>query len=163
MKTGIWILGDQLWTGQAALSSCEQEKTQTPVILIESHNYGQKRPYHRQKLILIWSAMRHFASELRSLGWQVTYAIADNFEIPLLNWIKQNEIDELQVMTPNDRPFKELIQNLQLGCTLTFIPNNHFLWSTAEFQNWASSRKRLLMEDFYRQGRKQFNILMESH
>ena len=29
MTTGIWVLGDQLWTGQAALSSCEAEKSQT--------------------------------------------------------------------------------------------------------------------------------------
>lgn len=53
MVTGIWVLGDQLWTGQAALSSCEKAKKQTPVILIESPNYARARPYHRQKLVLI--------------------------------------------------------------------------------------------------------------
>ncbi|MDJ0575207.1 MAG: cryptochrome/photolyase family protein [Xenococcaceae cyanobacterium MO_234.B1] len=161
MTIGIWVLGDQLWTGQAALSSCEEEKTQTPVILIESRHYAQKRPYHSQKLVLVWSAMGHFAEELRSVGWQVTYEIAENFEPALGKWIKQNRISELRVMTPNDRPFIQLIQNLQLECSVTLIPNNHFLWSETEFQEWANSRKRLLMEDFYREGRKRFNILMD--
>jgi len=43
MVTGIWVLGDQLWTGQAALSSCEKAKKQTPVVLIESPNYARAR------------------------------------------------------------------------------------------------------------------------
>ncbi len=138
MTIGIWVLGDQLWTGQAALSSCEAEKTQTPVILIESRHYARKRSYHSQKLVLVWSAMRHFAEELRSAGWQVTYEVTDHFEPALLNWIEQNEIGELRVMTPNDRPFTQLIQNLQLDCSLKLIPNNHFLWSKTEFQEWAN-------------------------
>ncbi|MGK7873952.1 MAG: cryptochrome/photolyase family protein [Xenococcaceae cyanobacterium] len=163
MTIGIWILGDQLWSGQAALSNCEQEKTQTPVILIESRHYVQKQPYHRQKLTLVWSAMRHFAEELRSLGWPVTYEIADEFKTSLLNWIEKNRIDEVRVMTPNDRPFLQLIKNLQFSCPITFVPNNHFLWSAAEFQEWAYSRKRLLLEDFYREGRKRFNILMDGN
>ena len=163
MKTGIWVLGDQLWTGQAALSSCDSEREQTPVILISSRSYARQRPYHRQKLVLVWSAMRHFAAELRSAGWPVTYEIADNFETPLLSWIQRNKIAEVRVMTPNDRPFAQLIKNLSLSCPINFVPNNHFLWSAAEFQDWANSRKRLLMEDFYRQGRQRFQILMEGN
>ena len=163
MAIGIWILGDQLWTGQAALSSCETAKKQTPVILIESRNYARQRPYHRQKLVLIWSAMRHFAEELRSAGWPVTYEIADDFQIPLKDWIDRHKITEVRLMNPNDRPFFQLIKKLELGCPITFVPNNHFLWSREDFQQWANSRKRLLLEDFYRQGRKRFKILMEGN
>ncbi|MEB3309616.1 MAG: cryptochrome/photolyase family protein [Snowella sp.] len=161
MTTGIWILGDQLWTGQAALSSCKEVKNQTPVILIESHNYARQRPYHQQKLVLLWSAMRHFAEELRLAEWSVTYKIANDFETPLKDWIKSNNITEIRVMIPNDRPFRQLIKNLQLGCLITFVANNHFLWSQQDFQQWANSRKNLLLENFYREGRKRFNILME--
>jgi deoxyribodipyrimidine photolyase-related protein len=163
MATGIWILGDQLWTGQAALSSCETAKKQAPVILIESRNYARKRPYHRQKLVLIWSAMRHFAEELRSDGWTVTYEIADDFQTPLKDWINNHKITEVRLMDTNDRPFFQLIKNLELGCPITFVPNNHFLWSQEDFQQWANSRKRLLLEDFYQQGRKRFKILMEGN
>ncbi|HEY9663315.1 MAG TPA: cryptochrome/photolyase family protein, partial [Allocoleopsis sp.] len=73
MTIGIWILGDQLWAEQAALQSCAEQKSQTPVILIESAQHVRQRPYHQQKLVLVWSAMRHFAAELRQAGWNVTY------------------------------------------------------------------------------------------
>ncbi|MFM7363452.1 MAG: cryptochrome/photolyase family protein [Cuspidothrix sp.] len=157
---GIWILGDQLSLQQSALKSCHHQ-TNTPVIFIESLNHIKIRPYHRQKLVLIWSAMRHFAEELAQLQYVVTYKIATDFQTALKEWIKINQITELRVMIPNDKPFTQIIQNLQLPCAITLIPNNQFLWSTTEFTNWAKSRKRLLMEDFYREGRRRFQILME--
>ncbi|MEH1976280.1 MAG: cryptochrome/photolyase family protein [Nostoc sp.] len=160
MTIGIWILGDQLWVKQAALESCFHQEN-VPVILIESLHHVQVRPYHRQKLVLLWSAMRHFAQELQQLKYSVTYKIAEDFATPLQEWIKENKITQLRVMTPNDLPFTQMIQNLELFCPITLIPNNHFLWSTEEFNNWASGRKRLLMEDFYREGRRRFQILME--
>jgi len=162
MTTGIWVLGDQLWIGQAALASCETVKGQTPVLLIESRNYARQRRYHRQKLVLVWSAMRHFAAELRAAGWPVSYAMAEDFETPLRSWIREYQITELQVMQPNDRPFAQLIDQLQLNCSIRYLPNNHFLWSTDAFHTWARGRKRLLLEDFYRAGRKRFGILMQA-
>ena len=160
MNIGIWILGDRLCKNQLSLQNNQAKKSDTPVILIESSNYVKQRPYHQQKLVLVWSAMRHFAEELKIDGWQVTYAIAEDFVTPLQNWIKEHQITELQITEPCDRPFLKLIQNLDLNCQLNFLPDNHFLWSKAEFKTWAQSRKRLLMEDFYRQGRKKFNLLM---
>ncbi|MDJ0737621.1 MAG: cryptochrome/photolyase family protein [Nostocaceae cyanobacterium] len=75
--------------------------------------------------------------------------------------VEENQITELRVMEPNDIPFLEVIGNLELGCDITLVPNNHFLWSREDFQNWTKNRKRLLMEDFYREGRKRFQVLME--
>ena len=160
MTVGIWVLGDQLWQGQSAIASCEADKEDTPIILIESLSHVQERRYHKQKLILIWSAMRHFAEELAAEGWQVTYKTANDFATPLKEWVKAESITELRVMEPADRPFAELLANLDLSCELVQTPNNHFLWTTDEFEKWASSRKSLLLESFYREGRKRFEILM---
>ena len=144
MAVGIWVLGD------------------TPVLMIESLDYVQQRPYHFQKLVLVWSAMRHFATTLQQEGWPITYAIATDFQSALQDWLAQNNIHELWVMTPNDRPFVTYIQTLELvDCQLKLLDNNHFLWSRTEFQEWATKRKRLVLEDFYRAGRKKFNILMD--
>ncbi|UBF28867.1 cryptochrome/photolyase family protein [Kovacikia minuta CCNUW1] len=160
MAIGVWVLGDQLWVEQAALHSCAAQLQQTPVILIESLHHVQSFPYHLQKLVLVWSAMRHFAEELRQAGWQVTYRQTEDFQTPLVEWIETQQITELRIMAPNDRPFLGLIQSLQLPCQVTLVPNNHFLWSEDEFHQWAKSRKRLLMEDFYREGRRRFQVLM---
>ncbi|MEM8830962.1 MAG: cryptochrome/photolyase family protein, partial [Cyanobacteria bacterium P01_G01_bin.19] len=61
MKIGIWILGDRLNQKQLSLANNQNNQEQTPVITIESSNYVRQRPYHQQKLVLVWSAMRHFA------------------------------------------------------------------------------------------------------
>ncbi len=158
MTIGVWILGDQLWQHQAALQSCS---TEAPILLIESSQHVRERPYHRQKLVLVWSAMRHFAQELRQAGRAVTYEIAPDFVIPLTRWVQQQQITELRVMVPHDRPFLGFLKSLELPCMLTLVPNNHFIWSASEFQQWAKGRKTLLMETFYRAGRKRLNILME--
>jgi len=160
LTTGVWVLGDQLWAGQSALQSCANQHKQTPVIFIESLSHAQELPYHLQKLVLVWSAMRHFAEELRDCGWSITYTQAENFKTPLIDWIQQHQITQLCVMTPTDRPFYKLIQKLDLPCKVTFTPSNRFVWSDEEFKQWASSRKRLMMEDFYREGRRRFDILM---
>ncbi len=161
MKTGIWILGDQLGHKQAALAKVSN----VPVIMIESLQHVKTRPYHKQKLVLIWSAMRHFAAELSQQGYDVTYKITEDFAQPLQDWVKANGITEILVMKPADRPFIKLIQDLEtqlssLQCKITLVPNNHYLWQPEEFQNWAKGRKNLLLEGFYREGRKKFNILM---
>lgn len=123
MTIGVWVLGDQLWAGQSALESCLQQHQQTPVIFIESLAHAGQLPYHLQKLVLVWSAMRHFAAELRSLGFPVTYAQSQDFNTPLLQWIEQYQITELRVMTPTDRPFATLIQKLNLTIQVTFTPS----------------------------------------
>jgi deoxyribodipyrimidine photolyase-related protein len=160
MTIGVWILGDQLNQEQSALQSVSNKKN-IPIIFIESLKHVKVRPYHKQKLVLIWSAMRHFAEELCQLEYAVTYKKAEEFSQPLEEWIKENNITELRVMMPADKPFLQLIQSLNLSCQINVIPNNHFLWQPSEFQEWAKKRKRLLMEDFYREGRRRFNILMK--
>lgn len=161
MTIGIWVLGDQLWQGQAALQSRAGQSENTPVILIESLGWVRLRPYHKQKLVLVWSAMRHFAAELREAGWPVTYETVEDFESPLVRWIEANGITELRVMTPGDRPFLHLIQSLNLPCDLSLLPNNHFLWQDGDFADWAKGKKNLLLEYFYREGRQRFGVLME--
>jgi deoxyribodipyrimidine photolyase-related protein len=157
MALGVWILGDQLWLAGSALASVD---TSVRVILIESLAQARARPYHKQKLVLVWSAMRHFAATLREQGYAVDYYEAEEFQPPLQTWIQQNNITELRLMAPVDKPFATLIGSLALPCELKILENNQFLWTKTEFNHWASGRKRLLMGDFYRECRKRYGILM---
>lgn len=161
MTTGIWILGDRLSLQHAALQQRDNSKSETPVFFVEALSQAKKRRYHAQKLVLVWSAMRHFAEELRAVGWPVSYEISEDFWEPLQIWIATQEIDRLLVMQPSDRAFACELCDRDLGCELEILPESLFLWSAAEFQNWASGRKRLILEDFYREGRRKFNLLMD--
>ena len=161
MTVGVWVLGDQLWQAQAAIAAQAAPSDNCKILLVESTAWSQRRPYHYQKLVLVWSAMRHFAAELQAKGWTVVYCRGETFGAELNSMIEAEGITELQVMEPSDRPFRQAIENLKLPCPLTWIPNNHFLWSRSEFSAWADPYKQLRMENFYRAGRKRFGILME--
>lgn len=164
MTIGIWILGDQLHLDQAAIASVKtlQSPPETPVLMVESHRWVQQRNYHKQKLVLVWSAMRHFAAELTAAGYPVTYFETDTFASALPRFISDTHIRELRVMDPADLPMRSRLVELasSLDCKIAHIPNNHYVWTHQEFGDWAASRQRLVMEDFYRAGRKRFQILM---
>jgi deoxyribodipyrimidine photolyase-related protein len=162
MTTGVWILGDQLSQSGAALATVAAGDPAVPVILIESLAHVRLRPYHQQKLVLVWSAMRHFAQELRNEGYIVHYCEAEDFQAPLQDWIQHRGITELRVMAPVDKPFAQLLATLEIPCDIQIFDNNQFLWSEPEFRQWAGGRKRLLMEDFYRACRKRYGTLMDS-
>jgi len=170
MSPGVWVLGDQLSVQQAALSALEtrlgvsQARSSVRVLLIECSGVVRWRAYHRQKLVLVWSAMRHFAAELEAAGWQVDYRQTGSFSEALLSWQAEHSIGELHVMEPAERPFRDAID--QLGARagmppLVWHPSNAFLWSRDDFAAWARPYKQLRMELFYREGRRRFGVLMD--
>ena len=180
MSSGVWILGDQLSLQQAALLSLEQQlgahkaRQQCRVLLIETTGVLAWRGYHRQKLVLVWSAMRHFAAELIEAGWQVDYREASSFSDTLRQWSNEHGISELHVMEPAERPFRDAITRLWQGepphsdCAATrtlpdlvWHDSNAFLWNRADFAAWAKPYKQLRMELFYREGRRRFGVLMD--
>ena len=159
MTIGIWVLGDQLNAGQSALAGVDP--TQARVVLVESASVLDRRAYHRQKMVLVWSAMRHFAEELRAAGWQVDYLESRQFSSALLTWVERTGIHELRVMEPADRGFRRSIEALKLPVPLRWIESNAFLWSRQEFGAWAEGYKQLRLELFYREGRRRFGVLVE--
>ncbi|MGL6133698.1 MAG: cryptochrome/photolyase family protein, partial [Prochlorococcaceae cyanobacterium] len=161
---GIWVLGDQLSLTQSALGALEPGSAR--VLLLESESALRQRRCHRHKLVLVWSAMRHFADELRAAGWTVDHRQVESFRHGLAAWIGEHAIDELQLMEPAERPFRAAIVGAlsALGSEapqLVWQPSNAFLWSREAFAAWARPYKQLRMELFYREGRKRFGVLMD--
>jgi len=159
MTVGIWVLGDQLNAAQSALVGADPSTAR--VLLVESASVLQRRAYHRQKLVLVWSAMRHFAEELRAAGWTVDHVESESFGAAVRDLIATGGISELRVMEPADRGFRQAIEALQLPVPLQWIPSNAFLWSREEFAAWAQGYKQLRLELFYRESRRRFGVLME--
>ncbi|QVL54231.1 MAG: cryptochrome/photolyase family protein [Cyanobium sp. M30B3] len=164
---GIWILGDQLSPDHPALQAQEAElgragaRARCRVLLIESSSVLAWRRYHCQKLVLVWSAMRHFATEMRAAGWTVDHLEAGSFAEALTGWIDQHGISALAVMEPAERPFRQAIERLNLPVPLHWHRSNAFLWSREEFAAWARPYKQLRLELFYREGRRRFGVLMD--
>ena len=62
----VWILGDQLLAQHPALLAAEKDapRDHIRVLLIESRCRTTRMNYHRKKLALLFSAMRHYALDL---------------------------------------------------------------------------------------------------
>jgi deoxyribodipyrimidine photolyase-related protein len=165
MSAGIWILGDQLHGAQAALAHVRPGEAR--VVLIASSSVLHHLAFHRQKLVLVWSAMAHFAAELRAAGWEVDLLETDSFSGALAHWCASHGIAELHLMEPADRPFRASIERAvnrisgHSSLQLVWHPSNAFLWSRAEFAAWADRYRQLRLELFYREGRRRFGVLMQ--
>jgi deoxyribodipyrimidine photolyase-related protein len=164
---GIWILGDQLTAEHPALRElverfgAAEARRRCRLLLIESRSVLAWRRYHRQKLVLVWSAMRHFSAELRADGWCVDHRQTATFADAVRPWIDEYGVRELHVMEPAERPFRAAIERLNLPVLLRWHASNAFLWSREAFADWARPYKQLRMENFYREGRRRFCVLMD--
>lgn len=69
----LWLLGDQLSHDGTTLADTER------VLMIESWAFADRKPYHPQKLTLVFAAMRHFRDELRERGIAVDYYETETF------------------------------------------------------------------------------------
>ncbi|MEM9707002.1 MAG: cryptochrome/photolyase family protein, partial [Pseudomonadota bacterium] len=68
----IFVLGDQLSHGLASLKAGDPDAD--IVVMGELTEEATYVRHHKKKLVFIFSAMRHFAEELRDAGWEVDYA-----------------------------------------------------------------------------------------
>lgn len=69
----VWLLGDQLHPEHHVLDGADR------VVLVEATAFADRRPYHPQKLGLVFAAMRHARDRLRDTGYDVAYRRADTF------------------------------------------------------------------------------------
>jgi len=111
----IPIFADQL---SQALSSLSASDPQDSVVLImEVAHEAQHVPHHRTKLVFLFSAMRHFAQELREAGWTVDYVQltdSDNsgdFTGEVKRALTRHDISAIRVCEPSVYRVLELVKS----------------------------------------------------
>ena len=70
------VLGDQLTRGLSALA--DLDPAADTVLMAEVTEEATYVRHHKQKIVLVLSAMRHFADELRAAGVRVDYVRLDD-------------------------------------------------------------------------------------
>lgn len=167
MTTLIPILGDQLSHDLAALKSAD--KSDTIVLMMEVAAEATYVRHHQKKIAFLFSAMRHFADELRDAGWTVDYVALDDpangqdFETEVTRAAARHDAGNIVTVEAGEW---RVLDSQQRWGTLTglpcaIIPDDRFLFSRADFADWAHDRKRFVMEDFYRLMRRNTGILMD--
>ncbi|EMA07110.1 cryptochrome/photolyase family protein [Haloferax denitrificans] len=153
----VWVLGDQLDPSAAPLQSDDR------VLMIEAYAFGDRLPYHPQKLALVFSAMRHFRDDLRDRGYEVTYLQAETFGEGLDRYFDAAPGDDLVVLDPPSHGAGERLRDLvsARGGSLTLVENDLFLTTPADFDDWAGDADSYRQEQWYRHARRETGVLMD--
>ncbi|MGZ6793017.1 MAG: cryptochrome/photolyase family protein, partial [Mycobacteriales bacterium] len=142
--TTRWLFGDQL--GPQFLDGGPAQ----PVLMVEARSVFSRRRWHRAKAHLVLSAMRHRAAEL---GDRCTYLRTGTYGEALA----QVE-GPLTVVQPTSRAADAFVRSRGIEV----LPGDRAFATTREdFAAFATGRKRLLMEDFYRWQRTRFDLLLD--
>jgi deoxyribodipyrimidine photolyase-related protein len=161
----FWILGDQLQHDHPALEAAGRDDL---LLFIESRARGAHLRYHTHKLVLIYSAMRHYAAALQAAGRTVAYHRledgGESYADALEAMVRRHRITTLVVMRPSEWAMREALPKLarRVGVTLEVLPSNQFLVPDEAFAKWAGKRKHLLMADHYQTQRKRLGILLDA-
>ena len=160
------VLGDQLSTKLAALADIGPHDT---VLMVEVERECTYVRHHKQKIVLILSAMRHFAEALRARGDSVRYVTLDDpdntqsFRGEVVRAAHALRPSRIVVTEPGEWRVLEDMRAWQdeAGCPVEILSDDRFLCSTADFRHWAESRRSLRMEFFYRDMRRRTGLLMD--
>ena len=159
----LLVLGDQLTLDIAAIKKADKSKDY--IIMAEVDAEAEYVKHHPKKIAFIFSAMRHFATRLRTLGWKVLYSEIDDPENSqniigeVLRYAEKVDADELVVTKPGEWRLIKVLEDIPLKVAI--LEDDRFIASHAEFENWASDKKTLRMEFFYREMRRKTNLLMD--
>ncbi len=163
----VLVLGDQLQADSAAFENFDSNRD--AVLMVEARHEAQYVPQHKSRLVLFFSAMRHFRDELVDRGLRVHYSELDDrnnrgsFGEELERWINKTRPESVSVVQPGDHRVCETLKRYakHAGFTLQILKDNHFLSQPEDFEAFAEGRKSLLLEHFYRQMRNKTGTLMK--
>lgn len=164
-KTLRFILGDQLTRAIATLDGVARGDV---VLMAEVDAEARYVPHHGQKIVLILSAMRHFAARLRAEGIAVDYVRLDDpgntgsFSGELARAVARHRPSRIVVTEPGEWRVREMMAGWAeaLGLPVESREDDRFFCSRADFARWAKGRETLRMEFFYRDMRRRTGFLM---
>ena len=167
MKTLRVILGDQLSFDVAALKDIDRAKDH--VLMMEVVGECTSVKHHKQKIILILSAMRHFAQALRDDGITVDYVALDapdnsgHFTGEVERAIKRLKPQRLVVTAPSEWRVLKEVEGWQalFGLPVDVLDDDRFFATPQRFARWAQGKRTWRMEYFYREMRVEHDLLME--
>lgn len=162
------IMGDHLTRGIAALRDVSQQDV---ILMMEILSEIELVPHHKQKIVLVLSAMRHFAQALRDEGLNVDYVRLEdpdntqNFSGEVMRAVARYRAERLVVTMPGEWRVGQIVKSWRaaLDIPVEVRADDRFLCGVKEFRRWASARRALRMEYFYRYMREKTGLLMEGH
>jgi deoxyribodipyrimidine photolyase-related protein len=167
VATLIPVLGDQLSPFLASLRGVGRRDA--VVLMAEvAEETGYVR-HHKQKIAMIFSAMRHFARALEQAGWTVDYVRLNDpgnsgsFTGEVARAITRHAPSAIRIVEAGEWRVRQMLEGWQdrFGLPVEILPDDRFLSTIDGFQEWAAGRATLTMEYFYRDMRRRHGVLMD--
>ena len=166
----IYVPYDRLHDGVGPMAESSPEDT--IVVMMESRAKGTRRPYHKKKLTLVLSAMRHFALEQGERGCRVVYGSSPtSFADGLLELQDKWQWKELIVNRPAERELRIELRNAEeRGLRICTVADTAWLSTREDFEavfggfqleKNVGGKRQYLMDRFYRSMRTKTGFLMQ--
>lgn len=160
------ILCDQL---SFEISSLVDIKNTDTVLMCELKQELTYVEHHPKKIAFLLASMRHFAQELIKNKIKVKYIKLDdlnntqNLTDEVKRAIKELNVKNIIITEPSEYRLKKIIESWPelLNIKIEILTDNRFFCSIQKFLSFAKNKKQLRMEYFYREMRKNYNILMQ--
>jgi len=161
-----FVLGDQLSRTVAALRGLDAAAD--TVLMAEVWDEATYVRHHPKKIAFLFSAMRHFADDLRRDGVRVDHVRLDDagntgsFRGELIRAVRRHRPDRIVVTFPGEWRVFDDMQGWEAACgvPVEIREDDRFFCSVARFRAHAAGRRQLRMEFFYREMRRDHGILL---
>ena len=165
MKKLRLILGDQLNKQHSWFLETDKDVI---YCLFEMRQETDYVKHHIQKVVGFFAAMRNFAEELKATNHAVVYfTINDkkntqNLVQNLSALIKENNIRKFEYLAPDEYRLNEQLKGFSkdLNMDSEVFSTEHFYTEREDLEFFFKGKKQFLMENFYRNMRKKYQILM---
>jgi deoxyribodipyrimidine photolyase-related protein len=144
----------------------EQVAADTGIVLVESTAKALRRPYHKKKLVVLISNMRHFAMEQQARGVSVLYHFsASSHGQALIDVQRSHRLPVLSCTVPAERELRiDLHAAQKSGLALNLVEDPAWASTSQDFTEIYGAYqpgKSYVMDRFYRRMRQKTGVLME--
>ncbi|MEY4668850.1 MAG: hypothetical protein RL518_1549 [Pseudomonadota bacterium] len=160
------ILGDQLNINHSWFS---EDPSVAEYVLMEVREEATYVNHHIQKIIAFFLAMRAFTKNLQDRGFKVRCISLDDpsnrhtFAGNIESLVSSGAYASFEYQTPDEYRVAQALKHVssQLPVPSREVDSEHFLTSPEFFQGVFKGHKRYVMELFYREVRRRYDLLME--
>ena len=160
------LLGDQLNIKHSWFTNVEDDVCYVQMEMRQETDYA---PHHIQKVVAFFGAMRNFENKIKQKGHRTIYLTLNNPEnkqdltVNLNKLIQKHKIKYFEYQEPDEYRLDKQIANFcqSLSIPYQMVSSEHFMNSRKALSIFFEGKKQYIMEFFYRDMRKKFEILMQ--
>jgi len=165
-KRLLILLGNQLFPNDKI-----QESGCSEVFMAEDYELCTYEKHHKLKILMFLASMREKRDELIKSGYKVDYfdiehsLFKKSYLTKLQTVIEKKSIQQVVLFEVEDKPFENKLLNFLEGIDvhLEVLPSPMFKLARHEFSDFKGHKNTLRMGSFYKDMRKQFDVLLDEN